>query len=108
MTENAYAQNILYFLQASYINFGMQINLDISAHHTDFLCLVVGCIYCEYEQGNNGKSNITDYKEETYSYYSGSITYTWGLKENKIFFHTNHSTCYMQKKKLHCKVRQHL
>lgn len=64
----------------------MQINLDISAHHTNFLCLAVGGIYCEYEQGNNGKSNITHYNEETYSYYSGSITNTWDLKENKIFF----------------------
>jgi hypothetical protein len=64
----------------------MQINLGISAHHTDFLCLVVGCIYCEYEQGNNGKSNITYYKEEIYSYYSGTIIHTEDLKENKTLF----------------------
>jgi hypothetical protein len=54
------------FLHTSYIHFGTQINQNISAHHINFLCLVAGYIYCEYEQGSNGKSNITHYNENTY------------------------------------------
>jgi hypothetical protein len=44
----------------------MRINVDVSAHHIDFLCQTVRYIYYEYEQGNNGKSHTKHYNEEIY------------------------------------------
>jgi hypothetical protein len=83
--------------------FQYSIKLDISAHHKDFLHLVVRYIYYEYEQGNNTKSSIKHYNEDIYWYYSSKIILTYKGFKPKWELCSYYSLSLLQAdKKNHC------